>query len=107
MTSDIGAPTKLLHEALGHMITVELKTGQVYRGKLHNDQVYIRGPMTRLYVVSDMLQNAPMFKRGTGVKGRGIGTARGRATIQRAQAQRGRGGPPGGGGGGGGGMRRQ
>ncbi|KAH9443687.1 hypothetical protein Pst134EA_025449 [Puccinia striiformis f. sp. tritici] len=36
MTSDIGAPTKLLHEALGHMITVELKTGQVYRGKLHN-----------------------------------------------------------------------
>lgn len=25
------------------------------------------------------------FKRGTGVKGRGIGTARGRATIQRAQ----------------------
>ncbi|KAI7940400.1 hypothetical protein MJO28_014052 [Puccinia striiformis f. sp. tritici] len=63
--------------------------------------------MTRLYVVSDMLQNAPMFKRGTGVKGRGIGTARGRATIQRAQAQRGRGGPPGGGGGGGGGMRRQ
>ncbi|KAH9452919.1 hypothetical protein MJO28_008167 [Puccinia striiformis f. sp. tritici] len=137
MTSNIGVPTKLLHEALGHVITVELKTGQVYRGKLHDaednlnislkeitvthrdgrvtqlDQVYIRGPMIRLYVVPDMLQNAPMFKRGTGVKGRGIGTARGRATIQRAQARRGRGGPPGGGraggggGGGGGGMRRQ
>ncbi|KAA1063925.1 small nuclear ribonucleoprotein Sm D3 [Puccinia graminis f. sp. tritici] len=112
MTSNIGVPTKLLHEALGHVITVELKTGQVYRGKLHDaednlnislkditvthrdgrvtqlDQVYIRGPMIRLYVVPDMLQNAPMFKRGTGVKGRGIGTARGRATIQRAQGSR-------------------
>lgn len=32
--SNIGVPTKLLHEALGHVITVELKTGQVYRGKL-------------------------------------------------------------------------
>jgi small nuclear ribonucleoprotein D3 len=36
MTSNIGVPTKLLHEALGHVITVELKTGQVYRGKLHD-----------------------------------------------------------------------
>lgn len=25
---------KLLHESLGHIITVELKTGQLYRGKL-------------------------------------------------------------------------
>ena len=25
---------KLLHESLGHVITVELKTGQLYRGKL-------------------------------------------------------------------------
>jgi hypothetical protein len=29
-----GVPTKLLHESLGHVITVELKTGQTYRGKL-------------------------------------------------------------------------
>ena len=28
------AAVKLLHEALGHIITVELKTGQLYRGKL-------------------------------------------------------------------------
>lgn len=34
MTSNIGVPTKLLQESLGHVITVELKTGQVYRGKL-------------------------------------------------------------------------
>jgi small nuclear ribonucleoprotein D3 len=32
--ANIGIPTKLLAESLGHVITVELKTGQVYRGKL-------------------------------------------------------------------------
>lgn len=50
------------------------------------EQVYIRGGMIRFYIVPDMLQNAPMFKRiGAGaMKGRGIGTARGRATIARA-----------------------
>ena len=30
----LGVPVKLLHESLGHTITVELKTGQLYRGKL-------------------------------------------------------------------------
>ena len=33
-TSGLGIPVKLLHESLGHVITVELKTGQLYRGKL-------------------------------------------------------------------------
>lgn len=36
--STIGVPTKLLQESLGHVITVELKTGQVYRGKLFEGQ---------------------------------------------------------------------
>ncbi|SGY39018.1 BQ5605_C003g02125 [Microbotryum silenes-dioicae] len=141
--ANIGIPTKLLHEALGHVITVELKTGQVYRGKLFEavtalilrswdyiepkttcclrvrseaedslsisltlvtvthrdgrvtqlDQVYIRGSSIRFYVVPDMLSQAPMFKRvgPNALKGRGIGAARGRATIMRAQARRGRG----------------
>jgi small nuclear ribonucleoprotein D3 len=136
---------KLLHESLGHIITVELKTGQLYRGKLAEgkpsllsdfaridcslaaednlnislkditvtgrdgrvsqlDQVYIRGSMVRFFIVPDMLQNAPMyvvqsllfimvsslgkyrrFKRvgPNAMRGRGIGTARGRATIMR------------------------
>lgn len=30
----LGVPVKLLHEAVGHIITVETKTGQMYRGKL-------------------------------------------------------------------------
>lgn len=32
--STIGIPIKLLHEAQGHVVTVELTNGQVYRGKL-------------------------------------------------------------------------
>ncbi|KAJ7084449.1 small nuclear ribonucleoprotein Sm D3 [Mycena belliarum] len=122
----LGVPVKLLHESLGHIITVELKTGQLYRGKLAEaednlnislkditvtgrdgrvsqlDQVYIRGSMVRFFIVPDMLQNAPMqaapfsvfspthqghsrFKRvgPNAMRGRGIGTARGRATIMR------------------------
>ncbi|KAJ1304802.1 hypothetical protein OPQ81_005938 [Rhizoctonia solani] len=109
MASTIGVPVKLLHEALGHIITVELKSGALYRGKLADaedslnislkditvtgrdgkvsqlDQVYIRGSMVRFFIVPDMLQNAPMFKRvgPNAMRGRGIGTARGRATIMR------------------------
>ena len=33
-SAGLGVPVKLLHESLGHIITVELKTGQLYRGKL-------------------------------------------------------------------------
>ncbi|KAI8143899.1 hypothetical protein BJV82DRAFT_609806 [Fennellomyces sp. T-0311] len=117
--STIGVPIKLLHEAQGHIITLELKTGQLYRGKLlaaednmniqlreitvtardgrvsQLDQVYIRGSTVRFFIVPDMLKNAPMFKQvGPGaLKGRGIGLGRGRATVARAQARgRGRGG---------------
>ncbi|KAL6298369.1 hypothetical protein BKA93DRAFT_70076 [Sparassis latifolia] len=113
-TAGLGVPVKLLHESLGHIITVELKTGQLYRGKLAEaednlnislkditvtgrdgrvtqlDQVYIRGSMVRFFIVPDMLQNAPMFKRvgPNAMRGRGIGTARGRATIMRANGMR-------------------
>lgn len=27
--ANLGVPTKLLHESLGHIVTVELKTGEV------------------------------------------------------------------------------
>ncbi|KAF7315601.1 Zn(2)-C6 fungal-type domain-containing protein [Mycena indigotica] len=130
-SAGLGVPVKLLHESLGHIITVELKTGAMYRGKLAEaednlnislkditvtgrdgrvsqlDQVYIRGSMVRFFIVPDMLQNAPMqviecvlhslffltldgrFKRvgPNAMRGRGIGTARGRATIMRGQSQ--------------------
>jgi small nuclear ribonucleoprotein D3 len=98
----IGVPIKLLHETQGHIVTIELKTGAVYRGKLidiednmncqlkdvhvvardgrssHLDQVYLRGSYVRYYIVPDMLRNAPMFKniKVKGVKGRGRGVSR-------------------------------
>lgn len=34
MTSTIGIPIKLLNEAQGHIITLEITSGQTYRGKL-------------------------------------------------------------------------
>ncbi|KAI8812012.1 hypothetical protein BJ742DRAFT_674165 [Cladochytrium replicatum] len=114
----IGIPIKLLHESQGHVITLELKTGTIYRGKLLDcednmnvqlreitvtgrdgrvtqlEQVYVRGSQVRFFIVPDMLKNAPMFKRvGPGAtRGRGIGMGRGKATVARAQMARGRGG---------------
>jgi small nuclear ribonucleoprotein D3 len=40
----LGVPVKLLHESLGHVITVELKTGQLYRGKLAEGTSYAVDP---------------------------------------------------------------
>jgi len=112
MTSTIGIPIKLLNEATGHVVTLEITSGQVYRGKLldaednmnvqlkditvtardgrvsHLDQVYIRGSHVRFFIVPDMLRNAPMFRQKDR-KGRGVGLARGRATVSRARGQRG------------------
>lgn len=64
-------------------ITVTARDGRVS----HLDQVYIRGSHVRFFIVPDMLRNAPMF-RSRGVRGRGVGLARGRATVNRARAGR-------------------
>ncbi|KAE8776054.1 small nuclear ribonucleoprotein SmD3b [Hordeum vulgare] len=32
MSRSLGIPVKLLHEAAGHVVAVELKTSEVYRG---------------------------------------------------------------------------
>ncbi|KAF4763866.1 hypothetical protein HAV15_001076 [Penicillium sp. str.  len=126
LTSTIGIPIKLLNEAQGHVVTIEITSGVVYRGETfgrwviyfhssffgsednmnvqlkditvtardgrvsHLDQVYIRGSHVRFFIVPDMLRNAPMF-RTRGQRGRGVGLARGKATVQRARGQRGRG----------------
>ncbi|CAK7265910.1 small nuclear ribonucleoprotein Sm D3 [Sporothrix epigloea] len=114
MTSTIGIPIKLLNEAQGHIVTLEITSGQTYRGRLlegkyplpednmnvqlkditvtardgrvsHLEQVYIRGSHVRFFIVPDMLRNAPMF-RSRNTRGRGVGLARGRATVSRARA---------------------
>ncbi|CAL8088552.1 unnamed protein product [Orchesella dallaii] len=122
----IGVPIKVLHEAEGHIVTLETTTGEVFRGKLLEAEdnmncqmanvnvtyrdgrnstlelVFIRGSKIRFMILPDMLKNAPMFKR-IGAKGPGIGAgARGKVTMMRGQSRgRGRGGGPGRGRGGG------
>ncbi|CCE85947.1 Piso0_005589 [Millerozyma farinosa CBS 7064] len=81
-----GIPVKLLNEAQGHIISVELTTGDIYRGKLlenednmnlslydvtitkgksgstsYMEQVFVRGSMIRYVMVPEILKNAPMF----------------------------------------------
>uniref|UniRef100_A0A7S0S6W7 Small nuclear ribonucleoprotein Sm D3 n=1 Tax=Chlamydomonas leiostraca TaxID=1034604 RepID=A0A7S0S6W7_9CHLO len=111
----IGIPIKLLHEAEGHVVTVELKSGEMYRGELFDaednwncqlkdvtatgrdgrvsqlDHIFVRGSRIRFLIVPDMLKNAPMFKRiDPKFKGKampmGVG-GRGRAAAVRAAAK--------------------
>ena len=106
----IGIPIKLIHEAEGHIVTLETTTGEIYRGKLleaednmncqltsvtvtarngqisQMEQVFIRGSMVRFFIVPDMLKNAPMFKPKTGAKGLSAGA--GKAAMMRAQGMR-------------------
>ena len=88
----LGIPIKIQHEAEGHVVTVELTSGEVYRGTLLDsednmncqlkdvtvtsrtgqrsalEQVYIRGSKIRFIILPDILKNAPMFKWADGSK---------------------------------------
>lgn len=110
MSSSIGVPVKLLYEAQGLIISVELETGQLYRGKLcgiednlniqlrevtvtHRDGhitaselCYIRGSHIRFVVLPDNLRHAPMFKNFTKRGSRGMGMGKARVEVARAQA---------------------
>lgn len=86
-------PVRLLNEAQGHIVSLELTTGDTYRGKLvenednmnlslsdvtrtigrtgetsHMNQVFVRGSMIRFVSVPDILRNAPMFFMKPGEK---------------------------------------
>ncbi|GEQ69052.1 hypothetical protein JCM33374_g2723 [Metschnikowia sp. JCM 33374] len=90
-----GIPVRLLNEAQGHVISLELTTGDTYRGKLienednmnlsltdvtstkgltgetsYMNQVFVRGSMIRFVSVPDILRNAPMFLMSPGDKPR-------------------------------------
>lgn len=94
MVNVIGIPIKLLHEAKGLVVSLELKTGQTYRGRLISvednmniqlkdvtviardgkvtpaDTVFLRGSHIRFIVVPDNLRHAPLFKApGSGSSG--------------------------------------
>jgi len=125
----IGVPIKVLHEAEGHVVTVETTTGEIYRGKLVEaednmnsqmqsvtvtyrdgrvaqlEHIYVRGSKIRFLILPDMLKNAPMLKN-MATRGRGSSGARGKSAIIGGQVAaggrggRGRGGDRGGGRGG-------
>lgn len=87
----IGVPIKLLHEAENCVVSVELKSGELFRGYLlevedtmnvrlddvyvlskdgkqfHLEQVYLRGSQIRFFVLPDMLKYAPMLKKVRGI----------------------------------------
>ncbi|KAF7456132.1 LSM domain-containing protein [Cryptosporidium felis] len=90
----IGIPLKLLYEGLGHVVTIEMKSGDHYRGTLAHvednmncmlervnvtmkdgkplslEQCYLRGSQIRFCILPDMLKNAPMFKLAANAKNR-------------------------------------
>lgn len=49
----VGIPVKLLHEAVGHVITVELKGGATYRGRLFDGACFCAiGALTQPRTIS-------------------------------------------------------
>jgi len=82
----VGVPVKLFREAESHPVTVELKTGEIYRGTLEESEdsmscllknvhhtsrdgrvvrleaVYLRGSQIRFVVLPEVLKGAPLFQ---------------------------------------------
>lgn len=109
----IGVPIKVLHEAHGLHVTVELQTGQSYRGRLTTiednmncqlkdvilterdgqqsalEHVFIRGSLVRFVVLPDNLRHCPELKSfNKEKKGKGMGMGFGHDQIKAAQANR-------------------
>ena len=83
----VGAPLQLLFEGEGHVVTVELKNGDTYRGVLQEaeetmncqlkdvtltaregrvqrlEHVFLRGGTIKFIMMPDILKNAPIFKK--------------------------------------------
>lgn len=108
-----GIPIRLLHEAVPHVVTVETRAGDTYRGTLASaednmnvqlkrvtrtrkdgriatlEHVFIRGSSVRFLVLPDILSKAPMFQRvqamkeGKEAEARGLGRGRGFAGAGR------------------------
>lgn len=114
MGRPVGIPVKLLHQAEGLIITVELVNGEIYRGMMLEaednfnlamqnvtvtypngqiakmEHVYLRGGQVRFLILPDMLRNAPMFTRidpKTKRLQQGLGIGRGVRAQQGGGAQ--------------------
>ncbi len=110
MTSSIGVPLKVLYEAVGLIVSVELETGQLYRGKLVSmednmnlqlkevtvtqrdgqvtscEHCFVRGSHIAFVILPDNLRHAPMFKNFGKSKARGLGMGLAREEVARATA---------------------
>lgn len=86
-TSNVSIPVQLLLEAINQIVTVELKNGDRYRGELvyaeENmslqlksakctqkngqkstlEQIYMRGSQIKYFILPDILEESPVFKR--------------------------------------------
>lgn len=87
MSGNVGIPIKLLYEAEGMKVSVELKNGEIYRGLLLGAEdtmnvslsevlktarngktsklpnVYLRGSSIRFIALPDLLKSAPIFQK--------------------------------------------
>lgn len=83
----VGVPIKLFHEGEGHMVTVELRNGEIYRGQLRDteetmnclitdvvmtardgrvtkmENVYIRGSQIKFMILPDLLKHSPVLEK--------------------------------------------
>lgn len=73
MPQSIGVPVKLLHEAEGHKVTVELTTGELYRGMLTDVEDNMNCQMSNVtYTARDgqVSKMLSVYLRGSQVCGR-------------------------------------
>ena len=83
---NIGAPLKIFHESKGTIVTIEVKTGETYRGKMIETEdnmncqlqdvtmtakdgsqkrleyIFIRGSQIEFIVLPEMFKNSPCLK---------------------------------------------
>lgn len=83
----VGVPIKLLHEGEGHVVTIELRNGEIYRGLLNEteetmncmvtnvtmtardgrvskmENVYIRGSQIKFMILPDLLKHSPLLDK--------------------------------------------
>lgn len=91
-TQSVGVPVKLLHEGEGHVVSVELKNGEIYRGMLVEaedtmncqmkevtmtardgrisrlENVFLRGGNIKYIILPELLKSAPILKKIQGMK---------------------------------------
>ena len=111
----VGIPIVMLHEGEAHIVSVEMKNGNLYRGQMDSSEdnwnmllknciltkpngdqsavktVYLRGDQVNFVVLPPMLKEAPVFKRVQEFK-KGIlqpkGIGRGKATALMGKSKR-------------------